>query len=142
VTQFFGLRPDPAGHLGDGAVVRPTDHGPVVELLHYVFDNWSGDQIVRAFPCYLVARSLATEFRRAGLTGFDQQEFKLDLSADYRERHPQLVSPDFVWLTVSGTAGSDDFGIGDRNRLIVSQRALDLIIATRPTALETEPFPR
>jgi hypothetical protein len=47
--------------------------------------------------------------------------------------------PPFVWARIVGTPLVDDFGIGADRRLVVSERALAVVLATGPRALDVEP---
>ncbi len=48
-------------------------------------------------------------------------------SEQFEELYPARQLPKFAWLRVEGKPGQEDFGIAPDARLVVSQRALDVL---------------
>jgi hypothetical protein len=105
-----------------------------------VFDGWLGDSLVESFPCYVVTEALADRLA-ATFSGFALDDVETSASEQFRELHPRGVLPKFRWLRVTGIAGVDDFGMASDHRLVVSQRALDLVRASGAAHLDVVEMP-
>lgn len=129
--MYFHIQPDVAGNsFGDNSIIDVTVHPPVVTRLHYVFDGWSGDDLVESFPCFLVTKWLAKELENEGLSGFSLDDVEVSKSETFLELYPDVVLPKFFWLKISGAAGIDDFGFVSgtgKGCLVVSKKALDVL---------------
>ena len=127
-----------AGALGDRTVVDTSVHPPDVARLHYEFEGWLGDPVVESFPCFVATRLLADAAERAHLSGVRWDDVDVSRSDQFRARYPDRPLPGFRWMRVRGKAGVDDFGLVADHRLVVSERALDLLRAqgTRHAAVE------
>lgn len=136
MSKTYILEPEVPGGLGPRTQMDRTVHPPRVQALHFVFDGWLGDQLVESFPCYLVTPDLAESLSAAGVTGFDLAEAEVETSDQFKEMYPNRSIPPFKWLRVVGVAGESDIYITSDNRLAGSQKVVDAIMATRPTALE------
>lgn len=140
MSQYFVLEPEVAGGLGPNAILDTSVHPPVVSRLHYLFEGWLGDAIVESFPCFLVLESLAEQLTNAAVTGFEIADAEIETSEQFREHHPDVELPTFVWMKPVGVAGVDDVGLGPDHRVVVSEKVLRLIEATHPRQLDIEPF--
>jgi hypothetical protein len=127
MMDYFYIEPEVAGGLGEKTVLDSSVHPPRVDRLHYKFDGWLGDVLLESFPCEIATSSAAHALMDAAVTGVQFADVEVSTSEAFRELHPQLALPMFRWLRVSGVAGKDDFGIADDLRLVVSQRALDIL---------------
>ena len=125
--KFYRLEPEVAGGIGPDTVMDRSVVPPRVEQLHYVFDGWLGDGLLETFPCYIVTESLAREIQHLNLTGAQLGNVKITKSSQFEELYPTQSLPKFMWLKIFGTAGKDDFGISQDYRLIVSERALNVL---------------
>jgi hypothetical protein len=63
----------------------------------------------------------------AGITGAEYGEVEVSCSENFTELYPERNLPPFVWLKVDGAEGADDFFIAEDGRLVVSERAWDVI---------------
>jgi hypothetical protein len=139
MNKFFVLTPEVAGGLGPHTVMDRSTHPPTVSKLHYEFDGWLGDEIVESFPCILATESLTNRLRLEQVVGMEVADAEVSITDQFREVCPGVELPRFVWLKATGCAGVDDnIAIGPRFRLVVSERVLRVIQATRPRALEVE----
>jgi hypothetical protein len=111
-----------------------TVHPPRVQALHFVFDGWLGDHLVESFPCYLVTADLAASLAAAGIVGFELADAEVETSDQFREMYPNRSIPSFKWLRVVGVEGNSDIYITSDNRLAGSQKTLDVLLATDPSA--------
>lgn len=125
--EYFTVEPEVAGHLGPLTIMERWVHPPIVRCLHYEFDGWLGDELLECFPCFIVSDRVrgACEARR--LTGGSFDTVVVTKSEVFRELHPSLDLPPFVWLKVTGTAGVDDFGVSKDFRLVASSVALAVL---------------
>jgi hypothetical protein len=90
-------------------------------------EGWLGDYLLESTPCFIVAEPLANELQRAGLTGFRLDEAEVTKSEQFQELSPARELPRFLWLKVEGEPGKADFGLDPALRLVVSERALEVL---------------
>ncbi|HKN98480.1 MAG TPA: hypothetical protein VJX10_15280 [Pseudonocardiaceae bacterium] len=129
---FYYVEPEVAGELGPSTVMDTTVHPPDVSRLEYRFTDWLGDSIVESFPCYIVTDELGKQIQQGELDGATLDEVAVTLSPEAEELLDQPLPP-WKWLKVTGQAFQSDFGISDDRRLVVSERAMDVL---RQGALE------
>src|SRR5262249_3620031 len=120
--KFYCLKPEVAGGIGPGTVMDRSVSPPRVERLHYVFDGWSGDELLTSFPCLIVTERLAKEIERLNASGVRFANVEITRSSQFEELQPDEPLPEFRWLQVFGMPGQDDFGSSKKNRLVVSER--------------------
>ena len=58
----------------------------------------------------------------------------------FGEFHPDMRLPKFMWLQITGQAGRDDFGLAADLRMVISERALDVLKRLQLTDALIEPF--
>jgi hypothetical protein len=138
--KYYVLEPEVAGGLGVNTITDRSVHPRRVSRLHYHFEGWLGDELLESFPCYILTENLARQIEGAGLKGAVFDELEVTVSEEFRERYPGRPLPRFLWLKPIGVAGEDDFGVGPDHRMVVSDRALQLILATGPSALNVSDF--
>ena len=131
--KYYFVEPEVAGELGEKTILDSSTHPPRVDKLHYKFSGWLGDAILESFPCVIVTKAASDVLKESGITGVQFAEVETSISAEFREMYPQRKLPSFKWLRITGTPGKDDFGIADDLRLVVSEKALDLL---RPLGIE------
>lgn len=123
--QFFGLKPEVAGSLGEGTVMDYSTVPYRVVALEYSFDDWLGDDLLEGFPCYIVTEALRKAIEDEGLTGCTFAKVETTRSELFSEIKGDMQLPQFHWLRVGGRAGAEDFGVSEEApQLIVSERAL------------------
>ena len=120
------VEPEVAGQLGEDSVLDHSTTPFTVQVLHYDFDGWLGDDLVETTPCFLVTDLLAAALRNSDLSGWVLDDLKVTTSEVFEELYPGKDLPEFRWLKVVG-ATSDDFCLDRRHRLEVSDRALQLL---------------
>jgi len=108
---------------------------PLVLKFDFEFDTWEGDEIVEGFPVYLVTEKLGKALMSAGVTGFELQRGRIGTSLNWKALYSHVKLPPFKWLKIVGDAKSDMYMTSDY-LLAVSQKAFDIIMATKPTILE------
>lgn len=125
--KYFYLEPEVAGGLGENTVMDSSQHPPLVHKLHYVFDVWLGDGLLESFPCFIATDSAMQKLQNAGVTGIEPKPVEVTASEEFHDLYPDKKLPFFVWMQVEGIPGLDDFGIAKDLRLVISERALDII---------------
>lgn len=137
---FFLINPEVAGGLGENTVIHRNRVPPRVERLHYEFEDWLGDDLVESYPCFVVTLEMGERLARAELTGFVLRDVEVSTSDTFQELHPGRL-PEFRWLDVDVTPGEDDFGLDERARLVVSEKALDVLRTSSLDHCAVAPWP-
>lgn len=126
--KYYGLEPEVAGGWGKSTVFdRIPGKGTFVHKLNYEFDGWLGDELLESSACFIVTQRMACEIEKAKLTGVQFDNVEITTSGEFQDRHPNRQLPKFLWLKPVGKLGHDDFVLGSDLRLIVSERALELL---------------
>jgi hypothetical protein len=126
-VRYHQVEPEVAGGTGPGTVFVPGAVPWRVARVHYVFDDWFGDWLVTSTPVFVATREAADLLADAGLTGFVVREAQVSTSELFEEINPGRALPQFVWLDIHARAGEADLGLTERNDLVVSDAALDLL---------------
>jgi len=130
MSPFYVLDPEVPGGLGESAELTYRDGTyPLVERLHFEFGAGRyDDDLFQAHPVCLVTQPLADALRRSGLSGFTlDSDIALTADDNVTELEPDWQIPQAEWLKVTGTPGSDDLGMTDDARLVVSEAALAVL---------------
>ena len=126
--NFYYFEPEVAGGWGKNTVFDRTPGRPtIVHKLHYEFQGWMGDELLESTPCFIVSQRVAREIERSQFTGAGFDEVEITASDQFQELYPDRQLPVFVWFKVDGNAGRDDFGIAPDGRLVVSERAIEML---------------
>ncbi|WP_026425891.1 hypothetical protein [Actinokineospora inagensis] len=104
--NYFALDPEVAGELGAGSVVNRSTYPPEVSRVECAFHDWSGDDLVTAFPVFLVTGGLAEALAQSALSGFEIRD---------------------ATSTLADEGGEDDIGLVPRASLVVSEAALTVL---------------
>jgi hypothetical protein len=143
--SMFRLSPEVAGQIGEKSVIlnrqereAGSDAPPKISLLEYVFDGWLGDDLIEAWPCFLLTRRVHDAILTSNLTGVEFKTPILSKSQLFLDLHPSKVLPDFDWIVPLGRVAtndsmtfcnwtSHDFCLNQRNDLVVTDRALSVL---------------
>ncbi|MHA6829299.1 hypothetical protein ACQUJV_24240 [Ralstonia pseudosolanacearum] len=125
--NYFFREPEVAGALGENTVLDAGTHPPRVEKLHFEFSGWLGDAILESFPCLIATLSASEALEQSGVTGIQLAELEVSTSVGFRDMYPAREIPSLRWLKVTGEAGKHDFGIATDLRLVVSEKAIDVL---------------
>jgi hypothetical protein len=125
--NYYYVEPEVAGGLGGDTIMDRSKHPPVVSYLHYEFDGWLGDALLERFPCFIITQAGRSKLESAAVTGVKFEPVKVSTSEEWRDFYPSKELPSFAWMQVGGNPGRDDFGVGEKFRLVVSDRALRLL---------------
>ncbi len=121
------LYPEVAGELGENTLMNTAVHPPVVSHLHHRVEGWLGDDLLKAFPCFLVTPALAKALEEAGLVGFSLDDVEVSVSLEFLDMYPGRVLPEFRWLKITGEDREADFCLTPDHRLEVSSQALEVL---------------
>ena len=116
-----------AGGLGNRTELDTTSNPPIVHRLHYEFDGWLGDPLVESFPCFLIEKEAAGDLEANGLTGVSLDAADVSRSDQFAELYPGRLLPKFLWLKPTGIVAKDDVSQLPDGRLVLSERALDIL---------------
>jgi hypothetical protein len=122
------------GDLGPGTEMDASVHPPLVRSVHFVFNDWLGDDLVEAFPIFLATERLASMIDEARLTGVTwapvrvEKDAQADMFFDWR-------LPEWRWLR-PGIDRQADFWMDELASLHVSERALATLRASDITHAE------
>jgi hypothetical protein len=138
--MFKSIEPEVAGGLGEDTKLDTTTHPPVVFYLHYEFYGWLDNDILESFPCFIVTDRLREAILDARLSGVAFDHVKVTTTDEFEAFHPGVVLPPWSWMKISGKAGMDDFGISDKLRLVVSEKAFGVLSLFNISAADVEDF--
>lgn len=138
--QYYVIRPEVAGGLGEDTEIDHSSHPPIISKLHYYFDDWLGDAIVESFPVFLVTAEAGQEIEQNGLTGGPLDVAKITTSELFEDLNPTRTLPEFLWLKAYGTPGRDDIGIMADGTLVLSGRAKEIFEKLGMGNAEVYPF--
>jgi hypothetical protein len=127
MTAYFRLSPEVAGHWGEHTIEDDSVHPPKVNRLHYEFDGWLGDELLTSIATFIVTDRLRQKIEAANLLGYAFDSVEISVSDQFIDLYPEVSLPEFSWLKITGTAGKDDFGMGDDHHLVVSGKALKIL---------------
>ena len=125
--RFFIIEPEVAGGFGPDTVLDFSVHPPRPIKFNYQFDGWLGDPLVEAVASFIVTVSLKDLLEKNFVSGIKFGDVDITKSGEFEDLCPDMVLPDFCWMQIYGTPGSDDFGLSAQHRLVVSERVLDLL---------------
>jgi hypothetical protein len=120
--KYFSLDPEVGGNI----VCSEMDRSGQVRKLHYEFDGYEGSAIVESVAHYIVTAEAKKELEAIRASGMRFDSVETSTSDLFDEMYPGERLPKFVWLKIVGRPGEDDFGMAPDQRLVVSERVLDL----------------
>lgn len=120
---FLSICPETSAYPSE-APRRPAGSPP-----EFTFDWWHGDDLVGAFPHFLVTARLRRSLSRLrDARGFTTEPVRIRRSCFYRSSDASRL-PRFWRLVVSGQPGVDDVGATSDNTLVVSARVLVVLLS-------------
>jgi len=125
--KYYILEPEVAGGIGKNTLLDRSVHPPVPIKFNYEFLGWLGDSLLETVASFIVTTSLKEKIEAIEATGIAFGEVEITKAGEFEDFHPNKELPEFVWLQVKGVAGQNDFGLSSKHRLVVSQRALDVL---------------
>ena len=125
--RFYFVEPEVAGELGTRTIMDRSTHPPKVERLHYDFSGWLGDALLESFPVFIATDAACSSIQNERLTGVQFGPVEVTKSEQFDELYPGRQLPKFTWVKVLGRPGIEDFGLAADHRLVVSERALNVL---------------
>ncbi|PQO27692.1 hypothetical protein [Blastopirellula marina] len=124
--MFCVFEPEFAGPLGPRTIMNPSVHPPQVSSLHIEFDleAWQGDELLEAYPCFLVTENLRRVIERAATGRFEFDTLRETRVAPSRKLKPFRPLPKLWWIKVTGQAGQDDIGLSANHCLVVDEHVV------------------
>lgn len=126
--KYYILKPEVAGSFGENTVLDSSVHPPIVDKLHYEFHGWLDSDILTTFPCFIVTDHFLDVIKKNQFTGYAIDVVEVSKSEEFIDMFPGRELMKFHWFKVKGIAGIDDFGISDKNRLVISEKVLKAIL--------------
>jgi hypothetical protein len=126
MTTFHILEPEVAGDLGPATVIDSSTQPPTIVKLQYAFNVWLGDDLLTSHPCFIVSERLRTGLEKLNGTGYGFDDVGISTEGSLGG-HDVSKWPHFYWLKVIGVAGADDAGLSSDQRLVVSDRFLNVV---------------
>ena len=121
------IEPEVAGGLGRKTIMDTNTYPPIVKTLNYEFNGWLGDDILESFPCFIISERLKKAIKKNNLTGINFDNVIITKSREFIDLYPDKILPNFQWAKISGKMYFDDFIIGKDYRLIISDRAFQIL---------------
>ncbi|HEY9007346.1 MAG TPA: hypothetical protein VIM75_14495 [Ohtaekwangia sp.] len=137
--RFYKISPEVPGGLGEKTRFNKNTVPWEIEELHISFDGWLGSDLLNVSPVFFVTAPLMNEIishRLTGILKFDPIE--ITVSEIFNELHANKVLPSFFLLRLNGVPYKDDFGKTEKNKLVISQRAYDLLKSFELSIAEIE----
>ena len=129
MNRFYHLKVTVCGELDDETqIVNTHVHPPIVEEIGLEIDWWPLDDLSATFPIHFVTERLKSLM---AYEGFMNVRFtpirRVKLGYNFLENYGRPTLPPFWLVKFSGVAGTDDFGLWENRKLIVSQKGLDFL---------------
>jgi hypothetical protein len=141
--KYFYLEPEVAGGYGEGTVLDTSVRPERVERLHYEFQGWLGDDLLEAFPVFIITDRLKKRLQPLHASGYFLDQVRVSKGPQFRELHPSAPAlPPFHWLKITGRAGVEDFGLAQDRRLVVSERVLQVLRSANLNHCDIEGYPQ
>ena len=138
--KYFYVEPEVAGGLGENAEIDHSVRPFQVLRLHYHLDGWLGDVLLESFPVFIITENAKNRLQEAGFSGAAYDEVQITTSYEFKQLYPRRTLPAFAWMKIEGAAGHDDFGIAMDRRLVISERAIDVLRQLGIPNAEIAPF--
>lgn len=129
--NYYHFKPEVPGQMGKGTAYNKQSSAWDVIALNVVFDGWLGGNIMTVSPCYFVSKELqeALLFNFSGIKSY--QYLLIEKSNIFEELQPNVILPEFSWVTIDNKPFEEDFAVtkydGLYNQLIISEKARDVI---------------
>ena len=99
-TAYYYVDPEASGGLGPNTIMDRSTEYPLVSHLNYQFDDWLGDDLIEAFPCFVITEKLLEKFKLNALSGYTISDVEVSKSELFYDLKPDLELPKFVWLEI------------------------------------------
>jgi predicted secreted protein len=88
-----------------------------------------GDDLVETFPTYIVTTGLSDAIASSGLSGIELDDVLVTKDPQFEQFFPDVAAalPSWRWLRPVGTPHQSDFWQDEAGRLVLSEKALDIL---------------
>ncbi|QVL31354.1 hypothetical protein KIH39_21280 [Telmatocola sphagniphila] len=121
------LEPEVAGVIGESSFIDGSTIPQVVRSLEYKFETWFENDLLQAYPCFLVTDRLKKALEKYHGTGYSFDEVFATQSVQFELINPGITLGLFWCFKISGHAGEADFGLSEDGTLVVSANALEIL---------------
>ena len=125
--MFFYIEPEVAGGIGPKSETYREGGKLVVTRLNYEFDGWLGDAVLESTPCFVASDDARQMIEKAALSGVAFGVVEITRSGIFDDLYGARELPQFHWMIIDGQPNADDFGLAKDLRLVVSERALNVL---------------
>ena len=126
MSKHYVVEPEVAGGWGKNTLQAATGKGTAAKASLRV-RRMAWRRTLGKYALFHSFGAIAREIGGAELTGVRFDEVEVTVSQEFMQLYPSRQLPKFVWLKVQGTPGGDDFGTAQDLRLVVSERALEVL---------------
>ncbi|MEO6382540.1 MAG: hypothetical protein ABIO35_11210 [Nitrobacter sp.] len=137
--MFFYFEPEVAGGIGPNSEMHRENGKLVVTRLNYEFSGWLGDAVLESTPCFVASEDARQMIEKAALSGVAFSDVEITRSGMFDDLYGERALPQFHWMIIDGQPKDDDFGMANDLRLVVSERALDVLKCAGVDHAEIEP---
>jgi hypothetical protein len=116
------------GRFGSRTVWDRSGTIPVVLKMDYIFDFEPKSELFATFPIFVASALFVEACVFSKLTGFAVEPLRCGISKEFSRLYGHNVTPsNYFWFKIIGVCQKDDFGVNLESRLVVSEKALNLI---------------
>lgn len=140
MNRYYRLSPEVPGGFGSRSRVDWTHRPPIVHRVHMEFDGWLGDDLVTAYPVFLVTQRAAEALASLRPSGCELEDVEVTPTEQFEFFYPGRTLPLFRWLRIHGRPGQEDVGLTEDARLVVSARVLECLRRLSLQHCEVQPL--
>ncbi len=137
--KFYKIHPEVPGGIGKNITYNKAEVPWQIEHFHAVFEGWLGGDLLKISACYLVTNILKEKLFSSEVTGIiGFQDFEIELSDTFKHLYPGKELPKLYWMQLNGNVQKDDLAMNDKNKLIVSELAMEILQSVNLSIAEIE----
>jgi hypothetical protein len=126
--KIYRIHPEVPGGIGKNMDYDKTEVPWKITQLSVVFEGWLGGDLLKISTCYIVTDTLKEKIISANLTGiYNFVDFDLDYSLNFKNLYPNKILPKMHWMQLGSDVGKVDLAIGEKNKLFVSEKAMNVL---------------
>jgi hypothetical protein len=138
--KLFLIKPEVAGNIADSDFIDRSARPPIIKKLRYLFDGWSGDDLITSMAIFIVTNRLKLSLEKEELTGIRFEDVDIFTSEQFKELYGEKQLPKFYWMQITGYPGKNDFSMSPKHRLVVSSKALSLLNKFQLSSADLAPY--
>jgi hypothetical protein len=139
--KFYKIHPEVPGGLGANTIYNKDVAPWELTHPHLIFDGWLGGDILKISNCYLITEDLKKSREFSGLSGILSYEpIDIELSQTFNNLYPNKKLPKIYRIIINGVKGIDDFWMLDYYKLVISEKALNILKKYNISDMEIEEY--